>query len=272
MGITAAGKEWLRKWELWVESDVGQETITKNLNGLAKLMGVPESDRERFCFETWFWIGYATIGPVLSLQKGYAKDVILQDAELKIRAAHKAVERLCSAKKKYQDFNFGSDIEPKGLEECERVLSNLVAAFSVMTNSAPNPLPDSGPGSRDLKKNWMFEKFVAVLFIKSAHAGRRRLTFSHHNGTGTMLEAIRLLAPLLPPGFVPAAPINNIRRAKKIAEEWARWDKEWEKEDREKKGREKKGKKFFLVAKAWVKMQEEWERREREKKGKGFTN
>ena len=128
------------------------------------------------------------------------------------------------------------------------------------------PLPDSGPGSRGLKKNWKFERFVATLFTKSAHAGRRRLTFSHHNGTGTILEAIRLLAPFLPPGFVPAAPINNIRRAKKIAEEWARWDKEWEKEDREKKGKK------FLVAKAWVKMQEEWERREREKKGKGFTN
>jgi hypothetical protein len=264
--LTAAGKEWLRKWELWVQSDVGQETITQNLNGLARLMGVPESDRERFCFETWFLIGYATIGPALDLQKGYTKDVILQDAELKIRAAHKAVKRLCSAKKKYQDFNFGTGIEPQGLEECEHVLSGLVAAFSVMTNSDLHPLPDSGPGSRDLNKNWMFENFVATLFTRSARAGRRRLTFSHHNGTGTILEAVRLLAPLLPPGFVPAAPINGIRRAKKIAQERARWDKESEKEDTGKKGKK------FLVAKAWVKMQEEWERREREKKGEGFTN
>jgi hypothetical protein len=177
------------------------------------------------------------------------------------------VERLCNAKEKYRDFNFGTGNEPKGLEECERLLSNLVASFSVMTNSPLDPLPNSGPGSRGLNKNWKFENFVAVLFTKSAHAGRRRLTFSHHNGTGTVLEAINLLAPLLPPGFVPAAPINSIRRAKKLAEERARRSKEWEKEDRKKKGKKK-----VLVAKAVVEMQEEWERLKREKKENKFTN
>ena len=65
--ITSAAKEWLKKYEVWVASDVGQKTINENLNGLAKLMGVPESECERFCFETWWYIGYATIGPALSL-------------------------------------------------------------------------------------------------------------------------------------------------------------------------------------------------------------
>jgi hypothetical protein len=264
-GINSAAKEWLKKYGAWIDSDIGQKTITENLNGLAKLMGVPESERERFCFETWWWIGYATIGPALSLQKGYTKDADLHDAELKIRAAHKAVERLCNTKKKYRDFNFGTDAQPRGLEECEHMLSNLVASFSVMTNSPLMPLPDSGPRSRDLNKNWMFEKFVVSLFSKSAHAGRRRLTFSHHNGTGTIFEAIKLLTPLLPPGFVPAAPINSIRRAKKIAQEQAKWERKY----KERKGK-KKGK--WLVAKAWVKMQEEWERRQGMKGGKGFTN
>src|SRR5262249_13251273 len=154
--VSAAGKEWLKKWEAWVESDVGQQTITRNLDGVAKLMGVPESDRERFCFEMWWYIGYATIGPALDLQKGHTKDVALQDAELKIRAAHKAVARLCGCKEKYQDFNFGTGIKPKGLEECEDVLRNLVAAFAVMTNSDHEPLTNSGAGSRGLNKNWMF--------------------------------------------------------------------------------------------------------------------
>jgi propanediol dehydratase small subunit len=39
--------------EAWVESDAGQETITQNLDAVAKLMGVPEDDRARFCFEMW---------------------------------------------------------------------------------------------------------------------------------------------------------------------------------------------------------------------------
>jgi hypothetical protein len=186
---------------------------------------------------------------------------------LKIRAAYKAVARLCGCKEKYQDFNFGTGIEPKGLEECEDVLRNLVAAFAVMTNSDWRPLTNSGPGSRGLNKNWMFENFVATLFSKSARTGRR-LTFSRHNGTGTVLEAIRLLAPLLPPGFVPGpgALINSVRRAKKMAEEHAVWEREWEKEDLK-----KVGKKTFLRVKAWDQMKEEFESWQK-KKGKGLTS
>jgi hypothetical protein len=262
-GITSAAKEWLKKHEAWTESEAGQKTITENLNRLAKLMGVPEGERERFCFMTYRWIGYALVGGVLRLQKGYTKDADLQDAELKIRAAHKAVERLCHTKKKYRDFNFGTGVQPRGLEECERVLANLVAAFSVMTNSDFMPLPVSGSGSRDLNKNWLFEQFLVSLFIKSAR-GSRQLTFSHHNGTGTIFEAIELLTPLLPPGFVPAAPINSIRRAKKRVQEIGKWEREHE----ERKGK-RKGK---WILKWWVEMQDEWERLQEMKGGKGFTN
>jgi hypothetical protein len=93
----------------------------------------------------------------------------------------------------------------------------MVASFAAMTNSFWGPIPASGEGSRDLKKNWMFEGLVATLFIKSEQFGRR-LSFSHNNGTGKIFEALDLLRPFLPPGFIPAAPLNSIRRGLKEAE------------------------------------------------------
>jgi len=203
--------KWLKQFEPWLASDIGQKTIGNNLNELANLMGVPEENRERFCSETWWSLNYA-VGGALTMQLGY-KDGALADAELKVRAAEKAVSKLCEAKEKYSEFNLGSDDTPETLEDCKRALTGMVGAFAAMTNSYYRDIPDSGQGSRDLRKNWLFETFVSVLFIESENNGKR-LTFSHHNGTGTIFRALDLVRPFFPPDFMPRAPLNAIRRAK----------------------------------------------------------
>jgi len=214
-GVGQKHRTWLEQFKLWHASEIGQKTIINNLYELAHLMGIREEDRERFCAETWFFLN-AVLGGVLTLQVGY-KDVALADAELKIRAAQRAVSKLCDAKEKYSEFNWGSDIKPKTLEDCEAALSQMVAAFAVMTDSFWGDIPESGPGSRDLRKNWVFERLVTSLFIKSENNGSR-LTFSHNNGTGTIFKALELLRPFFPPDFIPPAPLNAIRRAKNQVE------------------------------------------------------
>ena len=114
--ITPAAKEWLKKYEVWVASDVGQKTINENLNGLAKLMGVPESECERFAPRPGGTSAMRLLAPRSPSKRATPKTSGLRDAELKIRAAHKAVERLCNTKKKYRDFNFGTGVQPRGLE------------------------------------------------------------------------------------------------------------------------------------------------------------
>src|SRR5262249_59090434 len=142
--------KWLEQFEPWLASDIGQETIGNNLNELANLIGVREEDRERFCFETWSLLNDA-VGSAVTMQLGY-RDGALSDAELKIRAAEKAVSKLCEAKEKYSEFDWGAD-KPKTLEDCRRALTGMVSAFATMTNSYYRDIPDSGQGSRDLKKN-----------------------------------------------------------------------------------------------------------------------
>jgi hypothetical protein len=207
-------RKWLEQFEPWHASDIGQKTIGDNLNELANLVGVREEDRERFCLETWWLLNYA-VGGALTMQLGY-KDAALADAELKIRAAEKAVSKLCETKENYPEFNWGID-EPKKLEDCQRALTGMALAFAAMTNSYCGDIPDSGRGSRDLRKNWLFETFVTRLFIDSENNGKR-LTFSHNNGTGTVLRALDLVRPFFPPDFMPRAPLNAIRRAKKQVE------------------------------------------------------
>jgi hypothetical protein len=87
----------------------------------------------------------------------------------------------------------------------------MIAGFAVLNNNLFRPLPRSGPGSRDLAPNYWFEQFVVGLFYKIEKYGGKA-TFSHQNGTGTILEAVKLLSPFLPPDFIPK-PIPSIRRA-----------------------------------------------------------
>src|SRR5262245_31499186 len=153
--------KWLEQFEPWLASDIGQETIGNHLNKLANLVGVREKDRERFCFETWWLLKYA-VGGALAMQLGY-NDPALADAELKIRSAEKAVSKLCEAKEKYSEFNCGTDNKPETLQDCRKALTGMVWAFATMTNSYYRDIPDSGQGSRDLRKNWLFETFVTCL-------------------------------------------------------------------------------------------------------------
>ena len=152
---------------------------------------------------------------LLALPPG-PRDPDLWDAEMKIRDAHKAVSKLCDAQEtcasKYKDFKYGSVKKPRTLQDCEEELQGMLAGFSKLNNNSSLPLPRSGPGSRDLAPNYWFEVFVAGLFSRIEQYGGKA-TFSHQNGTGTILEAVKLLSPFLPPDFIPKALIPSIRRA-----------------------------------------------------------
>jgi hypothetical protein len=65
--------------------------------------------------------------------------------------------------------------------------------------------------------NWPFQIFVRDL-LRAAECCGGRLTFDKHNGKGTLTEAIDILTPCLPAGFVPKAlPLTTIQRIKSRA-------------------------------------------------------
>jgi hypothetical protein len=63
-------------------------------------------------------------------------------------------------------------------------------------------------------KNRPFRSFVRDLF-RVAEAAGGRFTFEKNTGRGTLIEAIRILGPCLPDGFVPKAlPFSTLQRVK----------------------------------------------------------
>ena len=83
---------------------------------------------------------------------------------------------------------------------------NLLLKLSEMTGSNPDSLPPAGNGRGRRKHtvaNWHMQAFVAYVWqIAKAHGGNFYADRKGKGG-GTMIRALRLLAPLLPSGFVP---------------------------------------------------------------------
>jgi len=214
LGLPAWRADQVAKQTAWIASDAGQKAIRDTMARLADEVEVQEN-REQFCADIWIGVNIATMGCVQMRGRSGPRDPDLWDAEMKIRDAYKAVNKLCDVQEKcaskYRDFNYGSVKKPRTLQDCEGELRGMIAGFAVLNNNFFGPLPRSGPGSRDLAPNHLFEQFVVGLFSKIEQYGGKA-TFSHQNGTGTILEAVKLLSPFLPPDFIPK-PIPSIRRA-----------------------------------------------------------
>jgi hypothetical protein len=92
--------EWYEKWLTWLRSSTGEEVVRKNLTALADLMQIPKKNYDYFCRSTLsIFLTFAQ--SCLIYRRGPSKDAALLDAEQKIRAAHKAVCKLCETKGKY---------------------------------------------------------------------------------------------------------------------------------------------------------------------------
>ena len=94
-------------------------------------------------------------------------------------------------------------------EHYERVVGNLIQAaenaqqcFVTRRSRIEGPPRKLGRplGTDD---NSPFRLFTAWLITIVEHIAGGRLTLSEHNGTGSLPQALRLLAPCLPPSVIP---------------------------------------------------------------------
>ncbi len=89
----------------------------------------------------------------------------------------------------------------------------LLIALSDRTGSNPFTAPTKGKGRRNgAVTNWHLQTFVEKLWeIANIHGGNLYADHKRVDG-GTMIKALRLLAPLLPTGFIPnELPVSTIR-------------------------------------------------------------
>src|SRR5262249_35946418 len=125
-------------------------------------------------------------------------DAVLLEAERRLRRAQDSFTALSAEQRQRIGLGFVVDwtsLIPKMLEN-----------ISKLTESAlyrPNEPTKRGP--RRERSNWVLRELVRDLWrIARAHGGDFTLWADERGGAkGTMVEALRQLKPILPPGLVP---------------------------------------------------------------------
>ena len=123
------------------------------------------------------------------------------------------------------DFNVFSKISGRRLGELKFTTYQLVLLFSLVTG-APHPeYPYEGPHprrrgkTRGTVKDLIFQNFVCALLILTSRA-LGRFTLEKNIRTGTLIDAVKILAPFLPDGIVPKRlPTSTLQRLKTWCEQ-----------------------------------------------------
>jgi hypothetical protein len=96
----------------------------------------------------------------------------------------------------------------KWILELPRTINRLAHLFSIAAGMAPplGPAETSRPSPIGRRpgtiKDMAFREFVRLLLVAAAESGGR-LALDKNRGTGSLIEAIEMLAPYLPNGVVP---------------------------------------------------------------------
>jgi hypothetical protein len=111
-------------------------------------------------------------------------------------------------------------ISSGGVDGLKETAYQLARLFSLVTGKPPPRYPSQLPETpgRGRKsgtvKDWIFQKFVWDLLIPTTEAGGR-LTLEKNTPAGGLIEAIEILTPYLPGGFVPVPlPGSMLQRLK----------------------------------------------------------
>ena len=186
--------------------------IDKVLEQLAELADVPAEQHKSF-FES-VRTRVQTACELDALAKGAMankKGTILHQAALtlydKLGNLNNTERALLGAVLSNAQFGFDR-ISSEGVAGLRKTAYELSRLFSLVTGKAPPRKPNrsslSRQGGRGTLKHPRFQKFVCDLLISTKAAGGN-LTVNPYGRDGTLIDAIKMLAPYLPDGFGPSS-------------------------------------------------------------------
>lgn len=153
-------------------------------------------------------------------------DDSLRKAEAAIRSAYDAVRALKAPQRSLFEKAFlvagccrellNEDVLPETLGL--GVLEALVAAFASLSNKSPSFEPRGGSRRpRGTIGRWQFRELVGYLWqTVNKYEGELSFSCKENRGSGTMVDALEILRPVLPPGLIPSElPAKIIEQIKK---------------------------------------------------------
>jgi hypothetical protein len=132
-------------------------------------------------------------------------DAAMLEAERRLRSAQDAIATLSHQQRVHIGRGLGEG-EMTGYTEWTRHIPKVLEVIAKFTESGPyRPNIANKRGPKRERSHWVFRELVQDLWrIAQAHGGDFTLWANDRGGAkGTIVETVRLLKPVLPPGFVP---------------------------------------------------------------------
>jgi hypothetical protein len=149
--------------------------------------------------------------------RGWADNRPVREAERAVRTACDAVRALSEPQRALFEKAFSVAAVGEELIEYDvapgraglAMLEMLVEAFAVITGRSPTfeLRGDRGGRPKGTVGNWQFRNFVGALWqVANECGGTLSFSCKENRGSGTMVEALEILRPLVPPDLIPLRP------------------------------------------------------------------
>jgi hypothetical protein len=182
-----------RKWmELW-------DSVDKLLPDLVSLAGIPSTAYRGFCLAV-----HGRMLEFIDMDWSMARDAAMSEVERRLRATQDAIVALSETQRRYISRAMLS-LYIYEYENWTNQIPNMLRAIAKITGSAPyRPNEPRRRGPKRERSNLVLREFVRDLWrIAQANGGDFSLYVDAGDTKGTLVKALRLLAPVLPPGTVP---------------------------------------------------------------------
>jgi hypothetical protein len=177
-----------QRWDEVVDALEGADVLRQ----LAELARVPDEKRVEFCRQ---------VSNLVSDMWRYDADRRALVVAKQTKSLSRAIDALQAARQALADLD--EELREAARElivEIELGVTRFLACMG--EESGPARRRADGRGRRPGKVNWMFAAFVVKL-RRAARAAGGRLGLQKNIEKGPLLEAIKIVAPHLPDGFVP---------------------------------------------------------------------
>jgi hypothetical protein len=185
----------IRKWEqLWDSAD----TLLPELVSLAKIR---PTEYRGFCLAV-----HERLLRFIDLNWSADRDERMLEAERRLRAAQDAITALSEDQRRSITVATLGSIPFDGDDWTQQILERLVGIAKITGSGAYRPTDPRKSGPRTERINPVLSKFIRDLWhIARAHGGDFTVSHDEENNRarGTLVKALDLLRPTLPPGIVP---------------------------------------------------------------------
>jgi hypothetical protein len=201
------------------------------VDAIARLANIPPDKLRKFSSEAFFMLVGAWQSSEFRLRAHERReDTLVRKAETHIRAAYDAMRAFTPHQQDIFEKAFlvacsyeGFDVEFEDVQNVSSpgvaMLEGMVAALACITGK--NPTFGSSEGGRRKKtfKDWQFRKLVGLLWqTVRKYGGELSFSCKQNRGSGTMVDALSILRPLLPRLIPPvldqrAKTIERVKRS-----------------------------------------------------------